>query len=214
VSLSDAWEPQAAAWAALTRSGWNPYERWLPPFLELVPAPGRRTLDVGCGEGTVARALTALGHAVVGLDVSPRLVALARDAVPDAEFVAGDATALPFEDGAFDLVLAVNVLMNVEDLDAGVAEAARVLGPGGRLCVSIVHPVFSAGDAYLEPRVYEERHERDGVTLVLRNAHRPLEAYSRALEHAGFLVEALREPRLDGRFALTPMFLFLRAVKA
>jgi len=213
MSLSDAWEPQATAWATLTRSGWNPYERWLPAFLELVPAPGRRTLDVGCGEGTVARELAALGHAV-GLDVSPSLVALAREAAPDADFVVGDATALPFEDGAFDLVLAVNVLMNVDDLDAAVAEAARVLAPGGRLCVSIVHPVYSAGDAYLEPRVYEERHERHGVRLVLRNAHRPLEAYSRTLERAGFLVEAIREPRLGGRFALTPMFVFLRAVKA
>jgi ubiquinone/menaquinone biosynthesis C-methylase UbiE len=214
VSLSDAWEPQAAAWATLTRSGWNPYERWLPAFLEVVPAPGRRTLDVGCGEGTVARELAALGHAVAGLDVSPSLVALAREAAPCAEFVVGDAAALPFEDGAFDLVLAVNVLMNVDDLDAAIAEAARVLEPGGRLCVSIVHPVYSAGDAYLEPRVYEERHERDGVTLVLRNAHRTLETYSRALERAGFLVEAIREPRLGGRFAQTPMFLFLRAVTA
>jgi ubiquinone/menaquinone biosynthesis C-methylase UbiE len=106
--LRAAWEANAAAWIRWARepghdSYWQ-FHRDL--FLELVPAPGRPTLDLGCGEGRFARELKALGHSVVGVDGSEMLVAAAREADPELELQLADAAALPFSDGEFDLVVA------------------------------------------------------------------------------------------------------------
>ena len=89
--------------------------------------------------------------------------------------------------------------------------AARVLVPGGRLCFSIVHPINSAGEmhrpagapyeirgSYLEESRYRYDMDREGIALSFHSMHRPLEAYAKALESAGFLIESLREPRLTG----------------
>jgi ubiquinone/menaquinone biosynthesis C-methylase UbiE len=89
----------------------------------------------------VARDLRTAGHAVVGVDASPTLVAAARQADPDGDYRVGDAAALPSEDGAVDLVVAYNSLMDVDDLPGSVAEASRVLSPGGRLVMAVIHPV-------------------------------------------------------------------------
>src|SRR5437868_5761991 len=108
MSLQDAWERNAARWIAWARTpGHDSYGRFhRDQFLELVPPPGRRTLDVGCGEGRLSRDLKALGHDVVALDASPTLVAAAREADGQLEIHLGDAARLPFADRAFDLVVA------------------------------------------------------------------------------------------------------------
>lgn len=205
-------------------------------FLTLVPPPGRRTLEVGCGEGRVARDLAARGHRISGIDTSATLVALAREASPELDLAVADAAALPFADGDFDLVIAFMSLQDVDDLDGAVREAGRVLEPGGRLVAAIVHPLNSAGTftgddpagpfvvegSYLHPHRNVDVVERDDLTMTFVSEHRPLEAYSRALEAAGFLVEAIREPALPpgawdartvGRWSRLPMFLHLRAVR-
>src|SRR5689334_2721533 len=118
------WDEQADDWVALTLD--DPFYDRLnePAFLELLPPPGRRTLDVGCGEGRLARRLAERGHRVVGLDGSE---ALARDAgghpTPIPVGVA-DITALPVPDAAADLVVCFMVLMDVEALERSVAELA------------------------------------------------------------------------------------------
>jgi ubiquinone/menaquinone biosynthesis C-methylase UbiE len=94
-----------------------------------VPEPGAATLEVGCGEGRVVRDLVARGHRVTGLDASPTLVSAAAQADPASRYVVGRAEALPFDDGAFELVVAYNSLMDVEDMPVAVSEAARVLAP-------------------------------------------------------------------------------------
>ena len=73
MTLRDAWEEQAEKWAVWARhAGHDSYHRFhRDAFLELVPPPGRRTLDVGCGEGRLTRDLTALGHRVSAVDLSP-----------------------------------------------------------------------------------------------------------------------------------------------
>jgi SAM-dependent methyltransferase len=117
-----------------------------------------------------------------------------------------------------------------------IREVARVLQPGGRLCLAIVHPLNSAGrfeqsacDAhfvikgdYLGAFHYADMVERDGLTMAFHSRHRPVEAYFMALEKAGLLVEALREPSLpehalvseaDRRWQRLPLFLHLRALR-
>jgi len=91
-----------------------------------------RVLEVGCGWGELAERVRAeLEADVVALDISPRMVELARERGVDARV--GDVQELPFPDGVFDCAVANWMLYHVPDLDRGLAELARVLRPGGRL---------------------------------------------------------------------------------
>jgi SAM-dependent methyltransferase len=221
-------EERAQGWLAWARTpGHDPYWTYRDAFFALVPEPGAATLEVGCGEGRVARDLVARGHRVTGLDASPTLLSAAALADPASRYVEGPAEALPFEDGAFDLVVAYNSLMDVEDMLVAVREAARVLAPGGRLCACITHPlpdagswrdeeVFAITESYLDRRWVSAAMERKGLAFTFEGWCFPLEAYTRALEEAGLLIEAVREPAdpAGGRWARVPMFLMWRALKA
>jgi len=102
---------------------------------------GRAALDVGCGDGTLARALAGAGGAalVSGCDIDPRMIARAagRTAQPGAtvRYIVADATHLPFADASFDVVTVVTVLAFVANAEGAVREMARVLRPGGRLVI-------------------------------------------------------------------------------
>ena len=238
--LRDLWEEQAANWVRWSRRpGHDAYWRFhRDAFLRLVPPPGRLTLDVGCGEGRLLRDLAQRGHRVVGLDAAPTMARSAREASPELSVVQGDAAALPFADGAADLVVAFMSLQDVDDMDHGVGEIGRVLGAGGALCLATVHPLNSAGTftdsdpqapfvvsgSYLESHRYSDEIERDGLPMTFHSEHRPLEEYSRALEGAGMVVEVIREVTVDGESAASrpsearwlriPLFLHLRARRA
>ena len=229
MSFNPDWERVAEDWIAWARTpGHDEYWRYRDAFFELVPAPGRATLEVGCGEGRVTRDLAARGHRVVSVDAAPTLLQAARDVDPGGRYELADAAALPFEDGAFDLVVAYNSLMDVDDMPGAVREAARVLEPGGRMGVCITHPFPEAGrfdgteaDApfvidgtYLSRRRFEGTFERDGLLMDFRGWAYPLEAYARAFEAAGLVIEALREPPSPDaarpHWRRLPMFLMLR----
>jgi SAM-dependent methyltransferase len=225
------WEDQAASWLAWARTpGHDAYWHYRDAFFPLLPVAGRRTLDVGCGEGRVTRDLAARGHRVVGLDCSATLVGHAAAAHAGGCYVRADAAALPFPDAAFDLVVAYNSLMDVEDMPASVREAARVLAPGGRFAFCLTHPFTDAGKfasrapdapfvltgSYFGRRHVEVSYTRAGLAVTLRGWCYPLEAYARAFEDAGFLIEALREPsdpRGPGRGTRMPWFLMGRCLK-
>jgi SAM-dependent methyltransferase len=236
--LRHAWEENAAAWIAWARApGHDSYWRFHRDlFLELVPAPSGRTLDVGCGEGRLARDLAALGHDVAGVDASPTMLAAAREAAPEMELHLADAADLPFPDTAFGLVVAFMSFQDVDDLSGALRETARVLSPGGRLCLAIVHPVNSAGSfvertadsrfvidgSYLDESATDETFERGGLAMRFVSRHRPLQTYTEGLATNGFLIERLREPKQPDspfdaehapRWRRIPLFLHLRAVK-
>ena len=235
-SMARGWEEQAGAWVAWTRTpGHDAYWQYRDGFFDgIVPAPGRRTLEVGCGEGRVSRDLADRGHRVVGVDASPTLVRHACEADRRSAYVLGDAAALPFPDGSFDLAVAYNSLMDVDDLQAAAAEVARVLEPGGRLCVTVTHPMSDAGGfvdrtpdapftidgSYLGRHAVDVTMERDGLAMRFVGWRYPLEGYVGALTDQGFAIEALREPTPghdrgegDARWHRVPMFLQLRARK-
>jgi SAM-dependent methyltransferase len=232
-------EEHAEAWLRWARTaGHDAYWEYRDAFFEaMLPAPGRRTLEVGCGEGRVARDLARRGHWVVALDVSPTLAASAATADPAGRYLVADAGALPFPDESFDLVVAYNSLMTVDDLPAATAEAARVLERGRPLCICVAHPTTDAGrfqspepdapfvisGSYLGHHRVEDPVERDGLQMTFTGWRHPLESYARALEDAGLLIDRLREPPAaggavaarpsSGRWRRLPMFLHLRAVK-
>ena len=107
-------DPKEALWQALVE--WRP----------------RKVLEVGGGPGELSERMQGeLGATVSFVDISPRMVELARERGVDAQV--GDVQSLPFPDGAFDTVVAAWMLYHVPDLDRGLAEIARVLTPGGAL---------------------------------------------------------------------------------
>jgi SAM-dependent methyltransferase len=234
-SLRQAWEDEADAWIAWARTPNHDHFFWrlsMPALLALAPAPGELTVDVGCGEGRLARELVARGHRVVGVEGSATLAAAARAADPEFEVHVADAAHMPLDDGCADLAVASMSLLNMDDLDGTVRDVARILRPGGRLVFSTVHPANSlkplggfeeGGEGYFATYGYAEERTRGGLTMTFHDTHRPLGAYMGTLERAGLLVEAVREPIPDDdhvaafpyveRWRRAPVFLLVRALK-
>jgi len=116
----------------------------------LAPLDGsERVLDSGCGAGAFAFAIAPLVGTVVGVDLSEDLIAAGRELAPEnCELMVGDATALPFEYGSFDIVGCMRVLHHARRPELIVSELARVTRPGGRILLvdqlGYVDPVVSA----------------------------------------------------------------------
>ncbi len=209
MTLGEAWEAHADDWIRWARTSehdgfwngtWPELEAVLPP-----PSDGL-VVEVGCGEGRVGRKLLGQGRQVIGIELSATLSRAARTGDPPLSVVQADAAHLPIADAAATSVVACMSLLDVDELTGTVAEAARILRPGGRLCVAIVHPFASAQDPdslhthqptfslpYLEERRYEDRMERDGLAMTFVSAHRPLSAYVTAGAAAGLVMTTLRE---------------------
>lgn len=230
------WEQEAENWVRWARTpGHDAYWYYRDSFFDrIVPSPGLRTIEIGCGEGRVARDLVLRGHRVTALDSSPTLLRYARSADPHATYLLADAAALPFPGGTFDLAVAYNSLMDVTDMPGAVREVARVLGAGGRVCVCVTHPLNDAGrfageepdapftvaDSYFGRRRFQSTFERDGLTMTFHGWSYALQDYAVAFEEAGLIIETLREPvpfappsRYE-QWQRLPMFLHLRAVKS
>ena len=230
------WEREAENWVRWARTPQHDaYWFYRDVFFDqLLPAPGQRTIEIGSGEGRVARDLAARGHRVVGIDSSLTLLHHARKASADTFYALGDGAALPFADGRFDLAVAYNSLQVVADMPGTVAEAARVLGPDGRFCFCVSHPVTDMGrfvgdepdvdfvlrQDYFSNRRVDDVLEEGGHAMTFRGWTYCLEDYAMALEAAGLRIEAMREPRPSGaserfrQWQRVPLFLSVRAVKA
>ena len=238
----NAWEEQAFNWVKWARTpGHDVFSYYAPAFFdELVPPARGLTLEIGCGEGRVARELATRSHNVVGVDASPTLVRFAREADARATYIIADGTALPFADATFETVVAYNSLQTmaqVDDMARAVQEVGRVLKPSGCFCFCVAHPMTDvgrlegsspAGDlvisgSYFEHEYVNETVTQNGLTMTFHGWTYGLEDYVRALEDAGFVIEHVREPRPSAeqvgqrpsleRWRRVPLFLFVRAVK-
>lgn len=212
-------------------NAWNAYyER--PAILSLVgDVAGLRLLDAGCGGGAHAAALLDRGATLTGIDSSAALLEIAQRRLKGrARLLLADLNEpLPFEDGAFDLILASLVMHYLPDWSRPLSEFNRLLPRGGRLVFSTHHPFmdheFAGRENYFETYSFHETWQRGGKDITMRFWHRPLHAMFDALKSAGFQVDILSEPQPDPRartlfpeayqsLTTKPRFLFFSAAKA
>jgi SAM-dependent methyltransferase len=127
----DPWSSVADDWGRY----WGDFARpvWEPLLRAAAVGSGTRVLDVGCGTGELLEHLQERGARPSGVDPASRMVELARARAVGVDVRAGELERLPFDDDAFDALLAVNAFQFAEDQDRALAEAGRVLAPGGVL---------------------------------------------------------------------------------
>jgi SAM-dependent methyltransferase len=195
----------AEAYSAANESGLVTahYER--PAMLALAgDVAGRRMLDAGCGSGPLIAALRDRGAVVTGIDKSAGMLEMARRRLDDDAdlHVAELGRPLAFPDGTFDDVTASLVLHYLEDWGPALAELRRVLKPGGRLILSVNHPLAENRwhrEAGLDPDYfatysYTVEWTAGGQAAVLRFWTRPLHAMTDAFTAAGFRIAVISEP--------------------
>ena len=220
-------------------AGWERASE-LADLKALLPAvDGRRVLDLGCGAGQLAHHLATRGAAsVVGIDVSERMLALARERWAHAR-VTYQRTALEaadFPPASFELIVSALVLHYVEDYRGMIARVARWLTPGGVLVYSTEHPLYTArlpGEGWVRDAAgtrwaidrYAEEGAREEHWFVpgVRKVHRTLATLVNAVVDAGLVVERVLEPVPSEQWLQAhpqmrderqrPMFLILRARK-
>jgi ubiquinone/menaquinone biosynthesis C-methylase UbiE len=234
------WDEHAQWWIdGFTNGVDQEYVEQIIP-LALEELAGRHiVLDVGCGDGQIARALSAQGSEVLGIDPTQLHINIARERAGGPTYEVGSATRLPVADNSQDAVIACLVFEHIDEVDAAIAEVARVLKPGGQFSFFLNHPLLQTpGSGWIDDYILDppEQYWRIGAYLVetetveevekdvfIRFIHRPLSRYINALISNGLSIERMYEPAppqgfLDRapEYALAhtiPRLLYLRSVK-
>jgi len=209
-ATNDFWEQHAGWWQDGFTDGADPeYEEQIIPLAAECLAEARRVVDVGTGEGQLARVAVGLGaELVAGVDPTRAQLRVARERAGGPAYLRGTADHLPFADGSFDAAIACLVFEHIPDHTQGIAEVARVLAPGGRFVFLLNHPLLQAPDSgWVIDHINDEEYWRVGpyltvdVTLEhlapgieLPFVHRPLSQYINAMAAHGLLVERMDEP--------------------
>ncbi len=208
--MSNGWDQSARAWIiSMGDSGDWGREHVLDPVMlaRLNARHFERALDVGCGEGRFCRMLKARNISVIGVDPTNKLIDQAKMLDPTGDYQLGRAENLPFSDATFDLVVSYLSLIDITDLRAAIQEISRVLRPDGMLLIANLNSFITTSpkgwikdqdgrriyypvDRYLEE--FSEWVEWSGIRV--KNWHRPLASYMRALLEAGFQLSFFDEP--------------------
>ena len=127
------WSARAAGWAEQWGAFAAPAREALAEAAGI--GPGTRVLDIGCGSGELCALAAGRGAEVAGIDAAEGMIEIARRRLPGADLRVGPMEQLPWEDGAFDVATAVNALQFAADYVDALAEAARVVRPGGVVAI-------------------------------------------------------------------------------
>lgn len=214
------------------KTSWEGVSRWYGSYLEredtvqeavvfpgaerlLSPAPGKRYLDIACGEGAFTRQLARKAGQVAGFDASPSLVERAKNRAPkNAEYIVADARSFSsrYPGASFDGATCNLAIQNIDEIAPVFRDAAKVLKPGARFVIVMNHPAFrqlrQSGWGWDENRKLQYRrvdkylgaydvpvqaHPGARPDIVTHSFHRPLQTYVQALAESGFLVATLEE---------------------
>ena len=214
--MSEAAYDAIAEWYdSIVRSGGLIHDIVLPRVNALIGNPQGQTIcDLACGQGIVSRHLARQGAQIVGVDLSGKLLEIARSYLDDdplaISYIRGDAQALALRNGTFDGVVCNMALMDIPDLRAVLLNVARILKQQGWFVFSITHPCLETIRAQTR-WVHDEIGEQavnsyfveglwrsdnlDGIRGKVGAYHRTLTTYINTLWDAGLAVEQLIEPQ-------------------
>lgn len=206
------WDALAPWWLATFSNGADvEYELQILPLVAGASGGARRLLDVGTGEGQLARRIARqepLPELVVGIDPASGQVENAHRQGGGALYLRGRGEKLPFADGSFDGVVCCLVIEHADDGDRFLVELARVLAPRGRLVLVVNHPVLQGpGSGLVDDHILGEHYWRVGPYLPeqavveevdpgvpVRFSHRPISRYVNPLCEAGLVLTRMEEP--------------------
>lgn len=208
----DLWEKNAGWWQQGFTEGADPeYVEQILPLAQRWLDGVADVLDVGCGEGQVARLAARIGaRRVVGVDPSAAQVGEAVNRGGGAVYAKAGAARLPVRTASFDAVVACLVFEHIEEVDEAISEVARALRRGGRFVFFLNHPLLQTpSSGWIDDQILDppEQYWRIGPYLVEDNSveevekdvfipfiHRPLSRYVNALTAAGLSIVHMDEP--------------------
>lgn len=231
VEVARHWDSNADTWADHVARGWDLYRECLnnPAILKLIgKQAGKDVLDAGCGEGHNTRILARGGARMTGVDISPRMIELARETEKREPLgiryeVTSFADLSMFATASFDTVVSFMAMMDGPNYSEAVAEVYRVLKPGGDFFFSITHPCFVTPgmdwvrdgqgnpiklvqSGYFSKEHFEDRWRFSGAPrtddITLFSVPRfpmTLSEYINPLASSGFVIRSLSEPRPSER---------------
>ncbi|MEY3557948.1 MAG: hypothetical protein RL374_654 [Actinomycetota bacterium] len=234
------WDEHAQWWIDGFTNGADPeYVEQIIPLAVEELAGRHRVLDLGCGDGQIARALAAQGSDVLGVDPTQLHIDIAIERGGGPRYLLGGATDIPADDNSFDAVVACLVFEHIDQMDEAMTEVARVLKPQGQFSFFLNHPLLQTpGSGWIDDHIIDppEQYWRIGPYLVetesieevekdvyIRFIHRPLSRYVNTLIANGMTLERMVEPSPPPGFlarapeyALAhtiPRLLYLRSTK-
>jgi ubiquinone/menaquinone biosynthesis C-methylase UbiE len=234
------WDEHAQWWIDGFTDGADPeYVEQIIPLAVEELAGRHKVLDLGCGDGQIARALAAQGSDVLGVDPTQLHIDVAIERGGGPRYLLGGATKIPADDEAFDAVVACLVFEHIDQMDEAMTEVARVLKPNGQFSFFLNHPLLQTpGSGWIDDHIIDppEQYWRIGPYLVetesieevekdvyIRFIHRPLSRYVNALLANGMMLERMVEPSPSAGFLArapeyalahtVPRLLYLRSTK-
>lgn len=230
-NIAALWNKNAAPWDAGFDADGDDHRKYVtdePLLAPLGDLTGLDVLDLGCGNGYLARKLARSGARVTGIEISSEMISIAAryeelDPIGVTYFAASATSLLFICDRSFDVIVCNHVLTSIPGLDVALAESHRVLRDGGRMALAFSHPCFSCGPRRWQPSSSDpeeadfyavDHYFRRGSYLFtgwegfapIPYVHRTLSDYFRAFTAAGFTVTGFDEPTVNqrGRAELPP----------